>query len=174
MIRVCNWFRRYDLGAPATLLYLHLFNKALRYLTDMARSVRCDNSSANQWLCICRCLPLGAGCCCRALGCRLHGWYNKVIYGSCSKHLKQVSRPLTILTDPLLDTLWTYCLLWLCVWHTASISAVVPLVFTANNFIIRFVSLRVHTSWNFMSFFHCICGKVASVSQSLNLSKKLI
>ena len=56
-------------------LYLHLFNKALWCLTDTTRSARCDNSSTGRWLYICnsRCLPLGAGCCCRASGCSLLG-----------------------------------------------------------------------------------------------------
>ena len=55
--------------------YLHMFNKVLWCLTDMTRSVRYDISSASQWLniCSCRCLPLGVGCCCRALGCSLLG-----------------------------------------------------------------------------------------------------
>ena len=55
--------------------YLYILNKALWCLTDMTRSVRCDISSASQWLNICgyRCLPLGAGCCCRASGCSLLG-----------------------------------------------------------------------------------------------------
>ena len=56
-------------------LYLHLSSKALWCLNEMTRSVRCDNSSASQWLyiCSCRCLLLGVGCCCRALGCSLLG-----------------------------------------------------------------------------------------------------
>ena len=56
-------------------LYLHLFTKALGCLTDMTRSARCDIRSASQWLniCYCRCLPLGAGCCSRVLGCSLLG-----------------------------------------------------------------------------------------------------
>ena len=55
--------------------YLHMFNKALWCLNDTTRSVRCDNSSASQWLyiCSCRCLLLGVGCCCRAPGCSLIG-----------------------------------------------------------------------------------------------------
>ena len=63
------------LAHPVTLswLYLHLFNKALWCFTDMTRSVRCDKSSASQWLNICswRCLPLDSGYCCRTLGCSL-------------------------------------------------------------------------------------------------------
>ena len=60
------------LAHPVTLspLYLHLFNKALWYFTDMTWSVRCDNSSASRWLyiCSCRCPLLGASCYCRASG----------------------------------------------------------------------------------------------------------
>ena len=45
-----------------------MLNKALWCLTDTTRSARCDIISAGRWLNICgyRCLPLGAGCCCRA------------------------------------------------------------------------------------------------------------
>ena len=52
-----------------SLLFLCCIQKTL------IRSVRCDNSSAGQWLNICSCrhLLLGAGCCFRALGCSLLG-----------------------------------------------------------------------------------------------------
>ena len=91
---VCDWFWRYALRALSlsvfrswSILYrctcsscqiilsLHLFNKVLWCLTDMTRSVRCNISSAGQWLYICRCRypPLGVGCCCRASGCSLLG-----------------------------------------------------------------------------------------------------
>ena len=92
IVGVCDWFERYALrvlssdldllcagalGHPVTSLwlYLHLINNALWCLTDMTRLVRCDINSASWWfyICSCRCLPLGASCFCRALGCSLLG-----------------------------------------------------------------------------------------------------
>ena len=71
--------------------YLHMLNKALWCLTDTTRSVRCDISSAGRWLNICgyRCLPLDAGCCCRASGCSLLGCWgsNRWLYCGSSRCL---------------------------------------------------------------------------------------
>ena len=71
--------------------YLHLFKKALWCITDVTRSVRCDNSSAGQWLNICgySCLLLGVGCCCKASGCSLLGYCgsNRWLYCGSSRCL---------------------------------------------------------------------------------------
>ena len=49
----------------------------------------------------------------------------------------------------------------MCVWHTASISAVVTSIFIANSFLIRAVSLRVWTIQNWMCLsFSASVGKL--------------
>ena len=56
----------------------------------------------------------------------------------------------------------------ICMWHTASILAVVALIFIANRFLIRFVSLRAHTIWNRMCLsFSTSVGKLHLLANPL-------
>ena len=54
-------------------LYVHLLNKVLWCLICASRSVGCNITASLSYICTCRYLPLGVGCCCGASSCSFYG-----------------------------------------------------------------------------------------------------